>query len=889
MIAKNLGLAFVPLCFFLATSIISFGPSPNVTDIGMQKTWAAKRAKKGPVQQPKKRKGPFVIVSGEVTNSLSGDPVAGAKVTFALVGAKYSTVTDADGMYSERLRVDPNSPGAQQYTATYEAGDYKTYSQDVIVSKGGPKTVIVNVALQPVAPVIVKASISNNAAPGSVLGAMGSWKIMDGSSLVGVEWTQDEGVAAAISSPMQANTNVTLPGSGAFKAELILLLKEPPITVDQLPPNVEPPEGEFVGGLQDRYQVVGINHFALERAGHIPLMFSVTTTSGIYSAMVDVHAALEWRVNPGLRTVPINIPVLLHGKDQASYDWTVMSAPAGSGVAALIDATGQNPEFTPDVPGIYEVKENVSAQTLKIHAGTWRGVIVGQDTNGRPISDPACTSCHTSGGFAPDKFTPWANTGHAEIFTNNLNTSDHYGTSCFGCHTVGYDLEANNGGFDEASDYQDFLASGLLASMTGTEWTQMLALFPNSAQLSNAQCENCHGPQNGPLGSYNTSHGGGVLQPDEARVSLSADVCGSCHGEPLRHARFQQWQLSRHSNYELAIDEGDSGSCSRCHTVNGFLTWLPVLKGDVPGDPLDDITVTWTADETHPQTCVTCHDPHNAGTTSGDNTNAPVRVQGDTPLLIAGFQAFGVGKGAMCMTCHNTRRGLRNDSTWATTTDKDRGPHGGVQADLLMGQNAYFVPVGNRGVHSFISDTCVNCHMKKTPPPADLAYNAGGSNHTFFAEKGVCIECHTGGEPNTAGVQAAVGGPLNALEASIADYYKGLISDLIAAGNQIDLDGDAVITNPAQILAIHISESRGRQAFAFDLASGTLGPYVLSAIDVIVGPNAGTTLIDHTDDTVLKAGWNYLLVHTDRSGGVHNPAFSSQVLEAAIAAINALP
>jgi len=811
-------------------------------------------------------------------------------VSLDLDGLQYSKITDGNGKYAERLPVDPNSPGSTTYAATFKATDYNTYTRDVSVSKGGSKTEYVNVALDPVAPVIVKASISNDAVPGSVLSATGSWKIMDGSSLVGVEWTQEEGAAATIGSPNQGNTAVTLPNADAFKEELILLLKEPPISEEQLPPNVEPPEGEFVGGLQDRFQVVGINHFALERAGHIPLKFSVTTSSGIYSAMVDVHAALGWRVNPGLRNQPINIPVLLHGKDQASYNWTVESVPAGSGVAALMDATGQNPDFTPDVPGIYEVKENVSGTMLKIHAGTWRGVIVGQDANGRPISDAACTGCHTAGGFAPDKFTPWANTGHAEIFTNNLNTSDHYGTSCFGCHTVGYDLEANNGGIDEASDYQDFLASGLLASRTGTEWTQMLALFPNSAKLSNAQCENCHGPQNGPLGSFSTAHGGVALGGDEdARVSLSADVCASCHGEPLRHARFQQWQLSRHSNYEVAIDEGQSGSCSRCHTVNGFLTWLPVLKGDVAGDPLDDITVTWTEDETHPQTCVTCHDPHNAGTTSGDNTNAPVRVQGDTPLLIAGFQAFGVGKGAMCMTCHNTRRGLRNDSTWATTTDKDRAPHGGVQADLLMGQNAYFVPVGNRGVHSFISDTCVNCHMKKTPPPADLAYAAGGSNHTFFAEKGVCIECHTGGEPNTAGVQAAVGGPLSALEATIAGYYKGLISDLIAAGNQIDLNGAATITDPAQILAIHFSETRGRQALIFDLASGAVGPLRLSDVDVIIGPQAGTTLLDQADDTALKAGWNYALVHTDRSIGVHNPAFSSQVLEAAIAAINAMP
>ena len=124
--------------------------------------------------------------------------------------------------------------------------------------------------------------------------------------------------------------------------------------------------------------------------------------------------------------------------------------------------------------------------------------------------------------------------------------------------------------------------------------------------------------------------------------------------------------MSGHADYELAIDEGESGNCSRCHTGNGFLNWLPILLDDDPAtDPVESIEVTWTADETHPQTCVTCHDPHAIGTTTGVDTNATVRISGDTPPLIAGFTAVGVGKGAICMTCHNSRRGLRNDSNFA--------------------------------------------------------------------------------------------------------------------------------------------------------------------------------------------------------------------------------
>ena len=63
------------------------------------------------------------------------------------------------------------------------------------------------------------------------------------------------------------------------------------------------------------------------------------------------------------------------------------------------------------------------------------------------------------------------------IFTNNLNTSTHYGPNCFACHTVGFDPEVANGGIDDAPDYGDFLASGLLGNPDPNNWTTMLANY----------------------------------------------------------------------------------------------------------------------------------------------------------------------------------------------------------------------------------------------------------------------------------------------------------------------------------------------------------------------------------------------------------------------------
>jgi len=729
-------------------------------------------------------------------------------------------------------------------------------------------------------PVEVSFEVTGTAVPGGTVQATANVTINDGSTLQSYSWMQVGGADVGLSGATTKTVTVMLPAEGVYKEYLIHVLMEPPITEEQLPPNVPVPDGEFVGGLQNRFQVVGVNPFALEHAAATVLEVEVQTTSGTYHGEGHINAAIPWKVSTGLLNVPIGAPVLLHGKDQDTYDWT-LSPPGGSGTV-LMDNSTQNPEFVPDVKGHYSImvtdgttKELI---TMAVYAGTWLGVIVGQDDEGRPISDSSCLGCHND-KVAEDTFALWAQTGHAEILTNNLNTSTHYGENCFACHTVGFDHTADNNGIDEAIDYQAFLDSGLINS-PGDNWTTMLEQYPHSARLANIQCENCHGPQKGGAHLPNDPEG-------TPRVSLSSDVCGTCHGEPLRHARYQQWQLSPHANYELAIDEGESGSCSRCHTGNGFLAWLPILNGEEPGDPLDDVEVTWTPEEVHPQTCQTCHDPHAIGTTTGTSTNATVRISGDTPPLIAGFTATDVGRGAICMTCHNTRRGLRNDNTFNEfygTSEAARAPHGGAQTDVLMGENAYLVDVGQRANHSLTSnveDTCVTCHMEETPPPPDLAYQSGGTNHTFYASKDICKNCHTNLAPET--IQGPVEEQMNELQDMIENALYDLIDEQTQAGNTIDVNGDATITDASDIAEIEFGESRGRQAMAITFTDGSdVGLTAMTSIDVVPPMGETVDLYRVANPFLIKAGWNWNLIHNDGSRGVHNPNFVFQVLKRSI-------
>jgi hypothetical protein len=297
---------------------------------------------------------------------------------------------------------------------------------------------------------------------------------------------------------------------------------------------------------------------------------------------------------------------------------------------------------------------------------------------------------------------------------------------------------------------------------------------------------------------------------------------------------------------------------------------------------------------------VTCHDPHASGNLSGEPNNATVRIEGNTPPLIAGFQAIGVGRGAICMTCHNTRRGLHNDETFDTikgTSEAVRASHGGPQADVLMGENAFLVNTGIRGSHSFVTDTCTNCHMQRTPPPADLSYQLGGTNHTFFASDTICSDCH-GAAFNAEGVKSAFEANIAALKTALEDGILALIAEQITAGNVVVVNlgdaGERTISDAAEIEDVELGEGSGRASVALTFTDQTVTEQIsLNNFQVRKALDPATCtqdlprceLYDFADDRLVKATWNYSLVHQDKSSGIHNPAFVLEVLDASLDAL----
>ena len=493
--------------------------------------------------------------------------------------------------------------------------------------------------------------------------------------------------------------------------------------------------------------------------------------------------------------------------------------------------------------------------------------------------------------------------------TNNINDpAGHWSaTSCGPCHTVGYNQFATtrqNGGWDQVSKVEGFkFTQGPLA------WTQTLANYPKTAKLSNIQCENCHGPQSG----------GGAHTLVNPRVDIAGSVCGYCHGEPQRHGRFQEWAESGHGDFETAIDEGfstNSGTgvttvrttCAGCHTGQGFLQWYKQLANvggsrKVGSRTLDATTLAnmgWNSTGTltaagatviqdaavpgvvtkanvQPQTCAVCHDPHDEGTTSSLSSNAKVRVTDNTSLLPGGFIATGVGRGAICITCHNSRNGepvagggnptLHEDGdlNWGTqvssTANGYATPHAPSQGDVLMGRNAYYVN-GARSKHSFLADTCVTCHLElTTPPPAYSGSGLYGTNHGFTASLNSCTKCHgsfTGGT-----VQDSFNTRLAELDTEIGKAVYRLAN----AG-----------ANPPSGTTIVLTLGSTPRISVNGAAAVTFSTY-LSGV-------AGLTAGYHPD--IAKANWNYVLLTNDAAKGIHNPTFAFAVLDATIAKMKTL-
>lgn len=553
----------------------------------------------------------------------------------------------------------------------------------------------------------------------------------------------------------------------------------------------------------------------------------------------DTVALYFDRAYNGLLNVGIETKMYFKGHFEDSSlttpTWSLFIQPLGSvatlGTTMDMDSATQVISLIPDVVGTYKVafSDGALSDTLTINAGTYLGV------EGGTVN---CVGCHNT-SIWDYKYDEWLETGHSSMLIRGLNgtLSSHYGENCISCHTVGYDPNANNGGFD---DFPFVFPDSLFVG----QYDLTKAAYPEAMGLANIQCESCHGP-----GSEHF----GLTSASQISNTLSTDNCALCHDSGTHHAFPEQWDYAGHDATEFdgrgfhgghsigAFKDyaGGRTSCAPCHSGAGFVAWVKGGKAPLTEAPTPTLI-----------TCATCHDPHDA-TNEHQLRIAEVELGDGTVVTYDQY-----GTGVLCMNCHRSRRDAKTYAEDPDNASTHFGAHHGPEADLLLGVNAPDFGVEFRSSPHAVAvlpgepkgNACVNCHMAGELADAEGNINlVGGHSWNMNDAEGndhveACAPCH--GDIGT----------------SFKDkkYY---------INGDADLDGNGT--------------AEGLQVEVHGLLEelGDLLPHDDEGNVRIIDDNVEGIVLT---PAIVRSGYVYFWIEEDRSFGIHNPAFTIGLLVAAI-------
>jgi predicted CXXCH cytochrome family protein len=371
--------------------------------------------------------------------------------------------------------------------------------------------------------------------------------------------------------------------------------------------------------------------------------------------------------------------------------WSLES-PEGSG--ARLDTTAwPSAAFITDVVGPYDARVRVTTSMDEIHeARIWihAGTYVGSGSIVDTGNEAQCVHCHDP------LVDTWKKTGHGTIFRRGIDGAfDRFDESCLECHAMGYrdDVKAIEWQRENWAVPKEIREGNFAALVAG---------HPKIANLTNVQCESCHGPGSEHMGD---------TDKNQIFSSSTSGTCGYCHEFSSKSSVYSQYLGSAHV---LTMDtpkervDMNSKPCAPCHTKQGYQQ--VILGGDESSAPYEEPVGI---------VCVTCHDPHSG--------------EAGTGMLRAGEVEKSCG-------CHD--RIFRNEPDYFSVC-----PQGyiveGTGGKELEGKT---YPVGK---HATVEKNCAGCHMVQVTDQ-ELVDRVGG--HTFkVATKGDapivmntqgCLGCH---------------------------------------------------------------------------------------------------------------------------------------------------
>lgn len=379
-----------------------------------------------------------------------------------------------------------------------------------------------------------------------------------------------------------------------------------------------------------------------------------------------------------------------------------------------------------------------------------------------------------------------------------------------------------------------------------------------------AACEGPEGPM-GPKGDTGAPGSGSVVNWEGFKDGI---VCGECHNPDIDTtyyvwARKFQWEQSTHFLGGTWATRNNA-PCSGCHTTEGL------VQRALAGFPPQVFPIGWSVVSSQPNStpvgCFACHSPHSKGDFSL-RTESLSGVVHWSPMEGIEDPTLDLGKGNMCMMCHQTRgtsfSPKMRQSQGATDTLKITSsrwyPHYGVQGLMFLG-------AGYGGGFEF---------------PGSSYDNSSHPSHSQIIEGG-CGTCHMA-EPE----DGISGGHTFNIEYDEGDYNTNGCLQAGCHSGEIDVEtyvgGSASLTDG---MGVHEYVAENLDTLANLLRSkGYIGS------NGLVQGNNGTSNASSSNPRtfvgssgLLQAGalYNYYFIEHDASHGIHNARYTIKLLNDSI-------
>ena len=394
--------------------------------------------------------------------------------------------------------------------------------------------------------------------------------------------------------------------------------------------------------------------------------------------------------------------------------------------------------------------------------------------------------------------------------------------------------------------------------------TKMLLVVPVAALLLAGMFTACEGPA-GPPGPGSGS--GSVVNWEGFKEGI---VCGDCHNPDIDTtyyvwARKYQWEQSKHFLGETYATRNNA-PCSGCHTTEGL------VQRALAGFPPQVFPIGWSVVTSQPNSskvgCFACHSPHSNGNFSL-RTESLSGVVIWSPMEGIPDQTIDLGKGNMCLMCHQTRgtsfepkmKTSMGATDSLTITSSRWYPHYGVQGLMFLG-------AGKGGGFEF---------------PGSSYDNSSHPSHAQIIQGG-CPTCHmpdpegqSGGHSNLIGYGEEGDEDYNTNGCLQAGCHSGEIDVVTFVGGSASLTGGMGVYE-----YVH--------AYLDTLHNLLVGKGILSSSGLVYGNNGTSNASSSNPRTfigpsgLLKAGalYNYYFIEHDASHGVHNSLYTIKLLNDSI-------